>query len=225
MWFEHYGWRQNVWTFLIISETSLKNKIIWLCNHTNCNNLNFNRYLESYHGYLELSKVLITVSLCNRYISWILNWAWISWIFSLCLNKFEIMILRFYCIYWVMFFFSFNFKINYFFICYYIASIDYIYEMPCSIKTYIWLWRLVYSLYMITTSIISIWLINNIINHILIIIGILSRAFIMSFLIFFSICRKEQRETMCRLLSKWNLVKRCWGNPQKLTVYPTRQQR
>lgn len=135
------------------------------------------------------------------------------------------MILRFYCIYWVMFFFSFNFKINYFFICYYIASIDYIYEMPCSIKTYIWLWRLVYSLYMITTSIISIWLINNIINHILIIIGILSHVFIMSFLIFFSIYRKEQRETMCRLLSKWNLVKRCWGNPQKLTVYPTRQQR
>lgn len=114
---------------LIISETSLKNKIIWLCNHTNCNNLNFNRYLESYHGYLELCKVLITVSLCNRYISWILNWAWISWIFSLCLNKFEIMILRFYCIYWVMFFFSFNFKINYFFICYNIASIDYIYEI------------------------------------------------------------------------------------------------
>lgn len=132
------------------------------------------------------------------------------------------MILRFYCIYWVMFFFSFNFKINYFFICYYIASIDYIYEIqPCSIKTYLWLWRLVYSLYMITTSIISIWLINNINNHILIIIGILSRAFIMSFLIY----RKEQRETMCRLLSKWNLVKRCWGNPQKLTVYPTRQQR
>lgn len=113
----------NIWN------NSLKNKIIWLCNHTNWNNLNFNRYLESYHGYLELSKVLITVSLCNRYISWILNWAWISWIFSLYINKFEIMILRFYCIYWVMFFFSFNFKINYFFICYYIASIDYIYEI------------------------------------------------------------------------------------------------
>lgn len=129
MWFEHYGWRQNVLTFLIISETSLKNKIIWLCNHTNCNNLNFNRYLESYHGYLELSKVLITVSLCDRYILNpqlsldILNFFFIS------NNKFEIMILRFYCIYWVMFFFSFNFKINYFFICYYIASIDYIYEI------------------------------------------------------------------------------------------------
>lgn len=136
------------------------------------------------------------------------------------------MILRFYCIYWVMFFFSFNFKINYFFICYYIASIDYIYEIkPCSITVkHIYGYGGLYipgSLYMITTSIISIWLINNIINHILIIIGILSRAFIMSFLIY----RKEQRETMCRLLSKWNLVKRCWGNPQKLTVYPTRQQR
>lgn len=140
------------------------------------------------------------------------------------------MIVRFYCIYWVMFFFSFNFKINYFFICYYIASIDYIYEIkPCSITVkHIYGYGGLYipgSLYMITTSIISIWLINNIINHILIIIGILSRSFIMSFLIFFSICRKEQRETMCRLLSKWNLVKRCWGNPQKLTVYPTRQQR
>lgn len=142
------------------------------------------------------------------------------------------MILRFYCIYWVMFFFSFNFKINYFFICYYIASIDYIYEMPCSIKTYIWLWRLVYIVYiwLPLVSYLYVWIkslrvINNIINHILIIIGILSRVFIMSFLIFFSIYRKEQRETMCRLLSKWNLVKRCWGNPQKLTVYPTRQQR
>lgn len=136
------------------------------------------------------------------------------------------MILRFYCIYWVMFFFSFNFKINYFFIYYYIASIDYIYEIkPCSITVkHIYGYGGLYipgSLYMITTSIISIWLINNINNHILIIIGILSRAFIMSFLIY----RKEQRETMCRLLSKWNLVKRCWGNPQKLTVYPTRQQR
>lgn len=142
------------------------------------------------------------------------------------------MILRFYCIYWVMFFFSFNFKINYFFICYYIASIDYIYEMPCSIKTYIWLWRLVYIVYiwLPLVSYLYVWIkslrvINNIIDHILIIIGILSRVYIMSFLIFFSIYRKEQRETMCRLLSKWNLVKRRWGNPQKLTVYPTRQQR
>lgn len=128
MWFEHYGWRQNVLTFLIISETSLKNKIIWLCNHTNCNNLNFNRYLESYHRYLELSKVLIPVSLCNRYFLYpqlsldILNFFFISYL--VWNNDCKILL---YILGNVLF--SFNFKINYFFICYYIASIDYIYEI------------------------------------------------------------------------------------------------